>query len=231
MEKYIRFVTFTDSSFGNLEEGGSQGAVIMGIQDMDTGFFSPLHWQSRRLRRVVHSTLAAETEAAVDGVGSMVVLAAIWDEVFQSSEGPVSRQLFTDCKSLYDHLSRKREQCGEKRLLIALSSLRSDLEDGTLTALNWCLSEDQLADSLTKAMTPKFLLDTLRTGQLFVREGLINRQILSKGLKKKKTSVEISPLLTIPPSRALFHAIGFGELISPKNQPTYEAWDFQLMGA
>jgi hypothetical protein len=84
-----------------------------------------------------------------------------------------------------------------------------------------------LAESLTKAMTPKFLLDTLRTGQLFVREGLTNRQILSKGLKKKKISVEISPLLTIPPSRALFHAIGFGA----GNEPTYEAWDFQPMRA
>jgi hypothetical protein len=192
----------------------------MGIQDKDTGFFPPLHWQSRKLRRVVHSTLAAETEATVDGVGAMVVLAAIWDEVFGEVEGPVTRELFTDCKSLFDHLSSKKEQVSEKRMIIALSSLRGDLEDGTLSKISWCLSEDQLADSLTKAMTPVFLIQTLETGQLYVREGMRDRSIITQGSsKKKKTSVEISPLLSIPPSRTCLHAMA--------GPPIYASWDVE----
>jgi len=55
----LKMVTFTDASFANLSDGGTQGGyfiVLMG----ENGQFSPISWQSKRIKRVVRSTLADE---------------------------------------------------------------------------------------------------------------------------------------------------------------------------
>ena len=55
-------ICFSDASFGNLKCGGSQGGMILFIEESD-GIYMPLSCQSRKLRRVVKSTLTAETLA------------------------------------------------------------------------------------------------------------------------------------------------------------------------
>jgi hypothetical protein len=162
---------------------------MVGIQDLDSGMFSPLSWGSKKLRRVVHSSLAAETEATVDAISNAVVLAEIWDSLFAEEEGPIHRVLFTDCKSMWDHLNNKGGKLTEKRLIIPISSIREDLQNGVINSMQWCMTEDQLADSLTKRMTPVELLHTLQTGRLRLREGISMR---SQGLEKKERSVEMS---------------------------------------
>ncbi len=55
-------VVYSDASFGNISDGGTQGGhliVLMG----ENGKFSPLPWQSKRVKRIVRSTLAVETLA------------------------------------------------------------------------------------------------------------------------------------------------------------------------
>ena len=58
-------VGFCDASFANLPDSGSQGAFIIFLVDSN-GLYCPLAWQSRRIRRVVHSTIAAECLSAVE---------------------------------------------------------------------------------------------------------------------------------------------------------------------
>ena len=53
-------IWFSDASFGNLKCGGSQGGMI---KEGSNGKDMPVTWQSRKLRRVVKSTLTAETLA------------------------------------------------------------------------------------------------------------------------------------------------------------------------
>ena len=56
-----KFVCFNDSSFGNLcDAGGSQGGYIIFLEGQN-GNCSPLMLQSKKLRRVVRSTMAAES--------------------------------------------------------------------------------------------------------------------------------------------------------------------------
>ena len=56
-----KFVCFNDSSFGNLcDAGGSQGGYVIFLEGQN-GNCSPLMWQLKKLRRVVRSTMAAET--------------------------------------------------------------------------------------------------------------------------------------------------------------------------
>ena len=61
----LKLVTYNDSSFGNLKDGGSQGAFVIFIVDL-AGNCSPLTWQSRKLCSVVKSAMAAETLVQVN---------------------------------------------------------------------------------------------------------------------------------------------------------------------
>ena len=66
-------VVFCDASFANLPDNGSQGAQIIFLID-NSGRYCVLNWQSRRIRRVVNSTIAAECLAALDAVETSVML-------------------------------------------------------------------------------------------------------------------------------------------------------------
>jgi hypothetical protein len=57
-----QLVVFSDFSLGHLPDGGTQGGHLIVIMGQE-GKFSPLCWQSKRIRRVVRSMLAGETMA------------------------------------------------------------------------------------------------------------------------------------------------------------------------
>ena len=60
---YIK--VFTDASFRNLPDGGSQGGHVVFLTD---GVRScPVSWHSQKIKRIVKSTIAAETLALADG--------------------------------------------------------------------------------------------------------------------------------------------------------------------
>ena len=63
----LNLVVFSDASLGNLPDGGSQGETLIVLMGQ-RGKFSPLCWQSKRIIRVVRSTLAGETLAMSDGI-------------------------------------------------------------------------------------------------------------------------------------------------------------------
>ena len=76
--KNLKLVTYNDSSFGNLKDGGSQGGFVMFVDP--GGNCNPLMWQSKKLRRVVKSAMAAETLIHVDTVEVAFWLSKILDE-------------------------------------------------------------------------------------------------------------------------------------------------------
>ena len=63
----LKLVVFSDSSMGNLPDGGTQSGQLIMLMG-EVGRFSPICWQSKRIRRVVRSTLAGETLALKDGI-------------------------------------------------------------------------------------------------------------------------------------------------------------------
>ena len=71
---------YSDASFANLPGSGSQSGVVIFIRD-GNGRRCPVFWQSRKIRRVVKSTLSAETLALLDGAESAVYLSKILREV------------------------------------------------------------------------------------------------------------------------------------------------------
>ena len=59
----VRFVTYQDASYAKLENGGSQGAHVIFLVD-DNGNAAPISWQSKRIRRVVKSTLQQDSRTS-----------------------------------------------------------------------------------------------------------------------------------------------------------------------
>ena len=137
---------FSDASFGNLQGDGSQGAIIAFLKD-ERGERCPLYWHTRKLRRVVKSTLAAETMALLDGAETGFYLRKVLEEVLGLKKITVS--CITDNKSLVESLhSTKRVE--DKRLRIDMVVLMEMLERKEIDHVKWVDTKSQLADCMTK---------------------------------------------------------------------------------
>ena len=99
-----KFVRFNDSSFGSLCDGGSQGGYVIFLEGQD-GNCSPSMWKSKKLRRVVRSTMAAETLFQVETAEACFWLSGMLKEVLFDSQdrSPQYRiEWHTDSDQLYD---------------------------------------------------------------------------------------------------------------------------------
>ena len=147
---------YTDAAFANLSTGGSQGGLIIFLKD-STGLRCPIFWQSRKLKRVVKSTLAAETLALVEGAEVSYYIASIIKEVTKIKDVPIN--CFVDNKSLVDALSSSN-QVEDRRLRIDIAVLDDMIEKKEINHVAWVDTCNQLADCLTKrgASTEKLRL-------------------------------------------------------------------------
>ena len=136
---------YTDAAFKNLQNGKSQGGLIIFLQD-SYGNRCPIFWRSKKLERVVKSSLAAETQALVEGAQYADYLASILKELIINID--VKVKCYTDSKSLVDSLSslKQMEPCMKQDTLV----VRDMLERGVIEPVTWVPSKDQLADVLTK---------------------------------------------------------------------------------
>ena len=137
---------FTDASFASLNDGGSQGAFIVFLKDT-AGKRCPLYWQTRRLKRVVKSTLAAETMALLEGAEAGVYLSYVLKEILHREH--IDVHCVTDNKSLVDAL-RSFRQVDDKRLRIDIAVLADMLAQREISDVSWVDTRSQLADCLTK---------------------------------------------------------------------------------
>jgi hypothetical protein len=140
-------ISFADASFANLPNAGSQGAYVIMLVDQN-GLYTPICWQSRKVRRVVKSTIAAECLAAVEAAEMAIYISALLKDMLQSKT-TIKTYVFSDNKNLVSatHSSTNIE---DRRLVIDISVLRDLLSRQELTDLLWVSTENQLANALTK---------------------------------------------------------------------------------
>ena len=62
----VKIMCFNDASFANLKSGSSQGDFIIFL--CGSGKYAPIAWKSNKLKRVVKSTLYAETLALEEAI-------------------------------------------------------------------------------------------------------------------------------------------------------------------
>ena len=137
---------YTDAAFANLPNAGSQGAFIVFMTD-EKGKRCPIFWQTRKLKRVVKSTLAAETMALLEGAEASIYILGILKQLL--SKNTIKMQCMTDNKSLYEALLSSK-QVEDKRLRIDISVLDDLLGRSEIEKVLWVSGANQLADALTK---------------------------------------------------------------------------------
>ena len=150
LENDIDLVIFSDSSLGNLCDGGTQGGQFILLRGK-SGMFSPLTWQSKRIRRVARSTLAAETLALADAIDNGVFLCTLFNELTCGLSKPENLKVtcITDNHSLFDAM-KSTKHVSEKRLRLDINGIKEFLQTSPGNKIVWVETCFQLADCLTK---------------------------------------------------------------------------------
>ena len=196
----LRFLCFSDASFSSGKVPDSHaGSIILAthkeIAQNCNCSISPLSWGSKKIQRVVVSTLAAETMAMSSALDQLSWLKLCWgwlldprcnwkcpeealkelpqsyaSATYRAQQLPDSLAV-TDCKSLYDLVTRAAPpNCQEFRTMLHARSIKELLSEGI--SMRWVHSGAQLADSLTKVMETSFLKATIRQGQYKLHDEL-----------------------------------------------------------
>ena len=163
-----RLVIFTDASFANLPDSVSScmGYVILLVEDnkdMNTVHkCCLLAWKSTKIKRICRSTLAAETMALTEGVEESLYLRSFLVELGFS----VSIEAYTDNLSLREAVYSTK-QVDDKQTRIDIAALQQMLQENKVKQINWCSSDKQLANALTKkGASAKTLLEAMCSGRL-----------------------------------------------------------------
>ena len=136
---------FSDASYANVQNGKSQGGFIIFLVD-DEDKRCPIYWQSRAIRRVVKSTLAAETLALVECAETAVYIGMIIQEL---TTNKLRIKCKVDNKSLVDSIHSAKD-VDDRRLRVDIAVLRDMLLRQELHEVSWVPTRQQLADPLTK---------------------------------------------------------------------------------
>ena len=159
--KEAKLLTFCDTLFANLTYGGSQEGIIVFLGDRN-GNVLPLSWSFRRLKRVVKSTLAAETLILVEAAEKSFWLTRIINEIL-NVDVPII--CYTDNHSLFE-AAYSNKAAEDKRLRVDIAIVR-EMVQRKEASVKWIEWKYQLADSLTeRGVDSSKLLDTLRYGKL-----------------------------------------------------------------
>ena len=94
--KHLNIGAYSDTSFGNLTDGGSQGGYVIFLV-VSNDKYMPIAWQSKRVRRVVKSTLAAETLALVEMAEACIFYRKLLLEILQVKDNIDNTKIF--CKT------------------------------------------------------------------------------------------------------------------------------------
>ena len=135
---------YTDAALGNLSDGVSSTCGIIVLLTSSTGV-CPLSWRANKIKRVVRSTLAAETLAMQEGVDEAIYLQHLMSEVMPQEEIPID--IYVDNRSLIDAITSTK-LVADRRLRIDIASLKQTLEK--VRKVLWVPGQEQLADCLTK---------------------------------------------------------------------------------
>ena len=159
----LKLIVFTDAALGNLEDNVSSTCGILVFLCDGLNQACPLSWRANKIRRVVNSTLAAETLALQEGIKEAIYIQTLLKEMLPSRSIPIDA--FVDNKSLVDAI-RSTKLVDDRRLRIDIGSLKQTLEN-EIRNIIWIPGDEQLANCLTKkGAKSDALLGVFHSGRL-----------------------------------------------------------------
>ena len=140
-----------DASYRPADKSIGGNLILLGSKSTYNAV--PIFWKSKTIRKVCHSSKAAETrnlyKLADDAVffatqlGQLLFGKAIKDSM------ALSVGLFTDSKTLLDSISSTK-QVEERLLRNTITDLKEKLEDNSVEFYSWLETKEVIADILTK---------------------------------------------------------------------------------
>ena len=192
----ITFASFGDASFASSQQlKAQQGHFIMActeeLSKNETTDFSPIAWNTKQIGRVVRSTLSAEAYAMSTSLDKLNWIRCMWGYILdknfrwqypEQSLPTLNRALLiTDCKSLYDLMTKlATPNCQEWRTTVEVMLIREQTA-GSIDC-RWISTAIMLADCLTKPMDSAFLRTTLQLGRFRIYD---ESQTLKENANKK----------------------------------------------
>ena len=146
-------------------DGRSQGGYLIFLVGED-GLCNLVSWLSKRIRRVVRSTFAAEAMGMLDGIDAAVFISSLYSDIlYGKCYDMIPIEVITDNRSLVDTLNSSKFVT-EKRLLIDISALKEAIKENNIKC-QWLPTKLQLADCLTKQGASSLKLAiTIASGKL-----------------------------------------------------------------
>ena len=119
--KLLQIIAYSDASFANLTDGGSQGGYIIFLVGNNNQYM-PIAWQSKRIKRIVKSTFGAETLTMVDLTEACFYYRKLILDLLQLEDHPTNIKITckTDNSCLYDAV-HSTTQILDKRLWIEMA--------------------------------------------------------------------------------------------------------------
>ena len=180
----VTFCAFSDASFSSVKQRAAhQGTLIFVTTPEILGnqrtVIAPIAWASKKVDRVVRSTLGAEAAAISNSVDRLMWIRLLWawlsnpecawHQPMKALAQETQEVLVTDCKSAYDLLTRTAiPQCNEHRTTIDCLVVRERLKENC--TVRWVASQAMLADCLTKTMDASVLRECLKTGRYALQD-------------------------------------------------------------
>ncbi len=164
--KDCEVIVYTDAAFRNLNENtDSCGSYVILVVNKRNGTCSPVEWKSGKLKRKVHSTLGAETQALYNGIDAALGIKLLIKELYGGVVNLKVRAV-TDNKSARDAVYSESE-VSERVLRGDIAVIKELINVEKIEEVKWVTGENMLADLLTKRGVNKLpLLDVLESGRL-----------------------------------------------------------------
>ena len=121
--------------------------------------------QSERIKRVVPSSLSAETLTLCDALDDAVFLQQMISELLFNKTFSIPIDVSTNNGSLYDIL-HSTNAVSEKRLRVDIAMIQENILDNQAT-IHWLTTTEQIANVLTKdGVSSEFFFKNLNTNKL-----------------------------------------------------------------
>ena len=198
----VTYCAFSDASFATNKDSNSYQGTFIVMTDWrmlnnERTVIAPVAWISKKVARVVRSTLSAEVVSLCGSVDHLSWIRLFWEWLKDPSINIADPEailqkapraaLVTDCKSAYDVATKTAiPSCSEMRTQLKCLLLRERLQENC--AMRWVHSKAMLADCLTKVMDSSVL-------QLAIAEGkyaLFDEELNLMNRAGKKTIVKVA---------------------------------------
>ena len=142
-------VSYQDASFANLKKGGSQAGFVIFLLGENSKYI-PICWRSKKLKRVVKSTLGAESLALVESMEQCFLIKTILKDILDLGDDVLPIICVTANKSLAQSAYSTKTLC-DKKLKIDMCIIRDMLSKKEISEIKWVEHAIQISDCLTKS--------------------------------------------------------------------------------